>query len=208
MNQANFISALCATSLFFVTQSASAALLGRLPVTPGGTDYQAYYDTLLDITWAANANINGLDTSWNNQIAWADSLTIGGVTGWRLPSADVNGDGAVVDCAGGGVVGCLDNEMGYLYWEEGISNINPGPFENVQLLGYWSGTELSSNLASAWGFSFSSGGQGADDKNNTNGYAWAVHSGDVAAVPAPAAIVLFSSGLLGLVGITRHRKAS
>lgn len=34
-----------------------AALVGRLPATPGGNDYQAYYDTELDITWLADANL-------------------------------------------------------------------------------------------------------------------------------------------------------
>ena len=41
---------------------AQAALQGRLPVTPGGTDYQAYYDTVLDITWLADANLAATNT--------------------------------------------------------------------------------------------------------------------------------------------------
>lgn len=32
-------------------------LHGRLPLTPGGTDYRAYYDTVLDVTWVADANL-------------------------------------------------------------------------------------------------------------------------------------------------------
>ena len=55
----------------------------------------AYYDTLLDITWAADARIVENDT-WANQTAWASTLNLGGVTGWRLPSADADGDGTVV----------------------------------------------------------------------------------------------------------------
>ncbi|HET9062610.1 MAG TPA: hypothetical protein VFO62_04915, partial [Candidatus Binatia bacterium] len=39
-----------------------AALLGRLPATPGGSDYQAYYDTELDITWLADANLAQTNT--------------------------------------------------------------------------------------------------------------------------------------------------
>ena len=34
-----------------------AALEGRLPATPGGTDYQAYYDTDLNIMWLGDANL-------------------------------------------------------------------------------------------------------------------------------------------------------
>ena len=37
--------------------------------------------------------------------------------------------------------------------------------------------------------------------------AWAVQSGDVGAVPVPAAVWLFGSGLLGLVGVARRKKA-
>ncbi|MEQ1800641.1 MAG: PEP-CTERM sorting domain-containing protein [Gammaproteobacteria bacterium] len=36
---------------------AQAALLGRAPLTSGGTDYQAYYDNALNITWTADANL-------------------------------------------------------------------------------------------------------------------------------------------------------
>jgi len=41
---------------------AQAALQGRLPVTAGGTDYQAYYDTVLDLTWTADANLAATNT--------------------------------------------------------------------------------------------------------------------------------------------------
>ena len=67
-----------------VAQTASVSLEGRLPATPGGTDYQAYYDPILNITWAAAANAGGL-ANWDAQVAWAASLNLGGVSGWRLP---------------------------------------------------------------------------------------------------------------------------
>ena len=39
----------------------------------------------------------------------------------------------------------------------------------------------------------------------TNGpLAWAVHTGDVSAVPIPAAVWLFGSGLIGLVSFARR----
>jgi hypothetical protein len=37
--------------------------------------------------------------------------------------------------------------------------------------------------------------------------AWAVRDGDVSAVPVPAAVWLFGSGLLGLIGIAKRKKA-
>jgi len=42
--------------LCLIAAASNAALLGRAPLTPGGTDYQAYYDTVLNITWLADAN--------------------------------------------------------------------------------------------------------------------------------------------------------
>lgn len=164
----------------------------------------AYYDPNLDMTWAANAEINGLDT-WDNQVAWAAGLSLGGVTGWRLPNVDVNGDGTVVDCHPGGVAGCADNEMGFLYFEQGITSSTPGPFSNVGGFS-WSGTESVSDPNAAWGFSFTSSVYGTSNKSS-NGYAWAVRSHDVGAVPLPAAAWLCGSGLLGLLGIARRKAA-
>ena len=97
----------------FITASAHAALVGVLPATVGGTDYQAYYDDQLDISWRADANINSNDT-WDNQVAWAAGLNIDGVTGWRLPNMDVNGDGTVVICTVDQAA-CMDNEYGHLF---------------------------------------------------------------------------------------------
>ncbi|MBT8439218.1 MAG: DUF1566 domain-containing protein, partial [Gammaproteobacteria bacterium] len=169
---------LCCVPFILSTAPVQADVLpleGRLPETPGGSDYQAYYDPNLNITWAANANINGID-NWDNQNTWAASLTLGGVTGWRLPSADANDDGMVVDCFGGGVAGCADNEMGHLYWEEGITPFTPGPFSSLTSYAYWSGTEYDS--FSAWGFSFNAGVTGWDSKFFSF-YAWPVFDGDV-----------------------------
>ncbi|MEE9491761.1 MAG: hypothetical protein V3W04_00065, partial [Gammaproteobacteria bacterium] len=66
-------------------------LHGRLPATPGGTDYQAYYDEDLDITWLANANVAG-EMTWEAANIWAEELDVNGVKGWRLPVlSPVNG---------------------------------------------------------------------------------------------------------------------
>jgi len=50
---------------------AQAALQGRLPATPGGTNYQAYYDTVLKITWLADANLaatNSFGLAYNTNL--------------------------------------------------------------------------------------------------------------------------------------------
>ena len=84
---------------------------------------------------------------------------------------------------------------------------NTGPFSNIQSSFYWSATEAATDPDLAWGFSMGIGVQGFDGKIYSN-YAWAVHDGDVAvsAVPVPAAVWLFGSGLLGLVSFARKKK--
>jgi len=193
----------------------------RLAVTPGGTDYQAYYDDQLDITWIANPTISGT-TGWSNQVAWATGLNIGGVTDWRLASMDVNGDGSVVDCKTASQAACKDNEYGHLAYYgagsilfSGISKNNHAPFGVLGFSGffndsnYWSGTTSASDPLNAWTFSFNpSFGtffQGTGGKDSNNLFGWAVKSGDVGAVPIPAAMWLFGSGVLALVGVARRK---
>ncbi len=212
MKRSHLMGALGAMLSTIITLPAHAALIGVLPATTGGTDWQAYYDDQLDITWTANANINGADT-WDNQVAWAAGLNIDGVTGWRLPSMDVNGDGGIVSCTvSQAQAACKDNEYGHLFnygagtvFGSGITASSPGPFSNVQSGVYWSGTEFASNPTRAWVFRFDSGILLTGIKDGS-GFAWAVRSGDVSAVPVPAAVWLFGSGLIGLLGMARRKR--
>ncbi len=194
-----------------LSTAADAALLERL----GGA---AYYDTDADLTWLADANANGAMT-WQNANDWAANLNVAGVTGWRLPDtlqpdASCSGQsnqGAGLPLQGFGT-GCTGSEMGHLYNVDGITAAAPGPFSNVQSDQsdlYWSGTELAFGTNNAWFFNMDIGDQVAGDKVN-NLFAWAVQSGDVSAsvVPVPAAVWLFGSGLLGLVGVARRKSAN
>lgn len=159
--------------------SVRAAVVLPLESRLGGL---AYYDPNLDITWAADAGMSGT-WSWDNQMLWVSGLTIGGVTGWRLPNADVDGDGLVWYCAGPFVSAedCADDEMGYLYWFENITAASPGPFSNIQSggAGYWYGTEIAGAEGTfAYVFPFSNGSQGGEAEFFEL-FAWAVHDGDV-----------------------------
>ena len=222
--------ALCASLLITASGAANAALVERL----GGL---AYYDTDADLTWLADANYSqtsGYDGDgrmiWAVANAWAASLNIAGVTGWRLPDTiDVGNDG--ITYLNGNFYTGVDagynmtthSEMSNLWYnvlgnipyydtsgngaQPGWGLISTGPFSNVQSNRYWSATEYAPSPTSAWLFDMSNGSQGLNSKTNSP-YAWAVQSGDVSAVPVPAAVWLFGSGLLGLLGVAKRKSAN
>ena len=195
-----------ATALIIVASGVSSVSNAALVDRGGGL----IYDTDLNITWLANANVNGLIT-WNDAMTWASNLSyydsVRNVTysDWRLPTADP---------VCGFAYNCTGSEMGHLFYTELggtagssiLSSTDPdlALFTNVQSSSYWSGTEYGSAVY-AWIFYFDGGGQWVD-YTAFGHYAWAVRPGDVAAVPVPAAVWLFGSGLLGLIGVARRKK--
>ncbi len=204
--------AICATFFLALTTTAHAALVDK----GGGL----IYDTDLNLTWLSNANAaagsafdDGTNTgdggmSWASAVAWADSLTIGGGTNWRLPAtADPD-----ATCSGTGPRGdsCTGSEMGHLFYVElgGDPNstiVTSGDptllalFSNIQANTYWSGTTEAGFADYAWTFTFSLGAQSDAFKTTNFLQAWAVHDGDVSAIPAPGAVWLLGTGVLGLI---------
>jgi len=90
--------------------------------------------------------------------------------------------------------------------QSGWGLTNTGPFTNLQSHFYWSGTEYAPDtVVKAWGFSTSNGRQDVRIKGNAL-YAWAVRSGDVAAVPEPGVLMLLAAGLAGIAGATKRRR--
>ena len=226
----NIKSLMLTISALVLSTSVNAALIGRLAATEGGTDYQAYYDDVADLTWLADANyaatsgyaaenttgeahssttniqIDG-SMGWEAANTWAASLNIGGVTDWR-----VYDHGPYCQ-----YYNCTDSEMGNLFYNVlgGIAgssiidehNANYDLFSNVQSGYYWSNTAFTGDDAHAWHFHMNDGSQDPYYKIRSM-YAWAVHSGDVsmAVVPVPAAAWLFGSGLIGFIGFARRKK--
>lgn len=190
---------------------------------------EAYYDTSLNITWLANANYAGTPMNWSTANAWAETLNPygSGITGWRLPTTvDVGNNGLTYSNIYQGVDYGYNitthSEMSHMFYvtlgDQAYSSTsgayqptfglsNTGPFSNIQSDGYWSSTEYAPRTDYAWLFFFYDGFQGYYGPTG-NFYAWAVHAGDVgaSAVPIPAAAWLFSSGVLGLVGVSRKRR--
>lgn len=170
------------------------------------------------------------EMDWMTANTWAASLNLNGIGGWRLPTTvDVGNDGCNaapyyqgVDCD---VNITTPSEMSHMFYatlgdkarydtsgnpQAGAGKTNTGPFSNLQDYPYWSATEYAPNTSYAWEFSFYYGDQSYGAKTNTS-YAWAVHAGDVGlavvpSVPVPAAVWLFGSGLLGLLGVSGKRR--
>ena len=160
---------LFALVLLLMAVTSNAALLGRVPLTPGGTDYQAYYDTALNITWLADANLAPAKPfgaplcnvnypqcifdlgfmTWTTAQTWITALNAAnylGLSNWRLP-VTMQPDTSCqyqLDAGSGfplqGVGACSGSEMGYLFNVEGISAYHPGPFSNILQQSYWSDT--------------------------------------------------------------------
>ena len=188
-----------ATTFLILSHSANAALVGRLAATEGGTDYQAYYDDIANLTWLSDANAAGIAMNWADANSWAAGLTVDGVDGWRLANSDT--------CSG---YNCTGSEMGNMFYNvlgnTAGSLSNTGPFSNVQSSAYWMAVEYVPNTSESWFYGMDSGYQAHYDKEGVF-YAWAVQSGDITAVPVPAAAWLFGSGLIGLAGFAKRKKS-
>ena len=198
--KSRLLGAVCASIIVFLSTAPSAALVDN----GGGL----IYDTVLDITWAQPDTYR----DWDAANTWAAGLTLGGVSGWRLPYISVAAGagpftGTPIDCNTATEVDCRDNELGYMFYQN-LSGTFLQPildsgdpdlalFPTLQSDWYWSGTEFDS--IDAWDFSFFNGEQYSGLKRFSYNYSWAVHAGNV--VPVPAAVWLFGSGLIGLLGL-------
>jgi hypothetical protein len=128
----------------------------------GDGNADAYYDTTLNISWLADANVIG-QTTYDGAASWAAGLNVAGVTGWHLPTIHIDScqqDGASF-WNGGGVCGyntpADTSDMAHMYLTT-LGNVsysgftdsygngpgvsapllaNTGPFENLQAYGYW-----------------------------------------------------------------------
>lgn len=170
--------------------------------------------------WAAGLDVNGI-TGWRLPTVTPIDGTSFNTTFSNNATTDrgyADGDSWVEGS------GTPVSEMGYMFYvtlgnlgrctpndadpascveQPGWGLSNTGPFSNVQTGGYWSESALDSSIA--WDFFFNVGFQDANDQS-FNLFAWAVRSGDVSAVPVPAAVWLFGSGLLGLLGVMRRQR--
>ncbi len=173
--------------------------------------------------WVTALDVNGI-TGWRlptvtpiNGTSFDTTVSADGSTDLGTAATTSDGtDGGWRDASGSPV-----SELGHLFYvtlgnlggcvpslpwctpQAGAGLTNTGPFSNVFAETYWTGSVLDST--NVWDFGFSTGFQSANPKTLT-GRVWAVRSGDISAVPIPAAAWLFGSGLVGgLLVLARRR---
>lgn len=184
---------------------------------------EAWYDTVLGITWLADANYAetsgyAVRMDWYEAGSWISALTIGGIGGWRLPTwtdmgpFDCNHGFSGTDC--GYNVDTSSGEMAHMHYvtlgnlafydtsgngeQPGWGLTNTGPFANLQAFRYWTSETFPGNVYSAVYFAFDTGEQYVSAKTALGGvadqYAWAVHAGDVGVPVVPEPGTLWLCG--------------
>jgi hypothetical protein len=160
-------------------------------------------------------------------MALLKTLDIGGVTGWRAPQLTDLGTPGCAGYANGGTdcgynVVPSSSEIVHLFsvtlGNHSVVNpdgtrrvagdfglINSGPFKNIQTLGYGLGTPYAPDAKQIWVFNPSSGIQ-SNLSRTSAGFGWAVHDGDVAAVPEPQTYALMMLGLVGMAAVARRKR--
>jgi hypothetical protein len=236
--QRDFQRTLCAALLALAAVGPSqAALFDR----GGGM----VYDSTLNITWLKDWNLprttgySGAGVwaagymTWSAAVTWADNLTVGGYTDWRLPTMIDTGTpgcnqsfvgtdcGYNVQTASGSTV---YSELAHLYHvtlgnispcnpststvnncvaQTGAGPVRTGPFTNVVNAAYWTGLEYI-QPANAWNFGMD-GWQTFDAKNGPRNVV-AVRNGDVlSAVPEAQTWALMALGLVAVAAVVKRR---
>jgi hypothetical protein len=230
MKTARHLGVLCVIVVGFFTFPLQAALVSRL-------NGEAVYDTDLDITWVANANLAASNTfgvtsgiiltgsaagqmNWNTAQSWIAGMNAANYLGfkdWRLPTTltpDASCSASQANATGSN---CTGSEMGHLFYSElggtaGNNILTSGDpdlakFQNIVPSYYWS-TDYTPTGPTGDAYHFNFGaGDQIGSGKTATDNVWAVRSGDVV-VPLPAAIWFFGSGLLELIGIARRKKVN
>ena len=199
-------------NLFKAQADSNLNLVSGIIATNGGVIYDTP-NAYMGYTGTHNLTIADFYTdtgqmSWYGAQAWVNSLTLGGVSGWNLPTTYTakNSYYDNIQVAYNGQLPYLLNQL-MVQGEWSIfreKNTNYDLFTNIGYPATWSSTEYHPVPEYAWLFHSLDGGFRYNGKGVLYS-AWAVHSGDVAAVSVPGAAWLFGSGLIGLVSFNRKK---
>jgi hypothetical protein len=188
--------------------TAHAVLQGR-DLNGSAGSFEAYYDTVLDITWLADANYAltsgyapALDwdtaNTWAAGLSFTNPLTNQTYDDWRLPIAWNDFDPQESLTINPNILFGMD-EMEFMFYFNGVGTLTPGPF--INLFGrYWTGTELFPGDPSAFFAGMDDGDVWSFAPKYITYGAWAVSAGDIAAVPEADTWAMLLAGL-GLVGV-------
>lgn len=192
----------------------------------------AFYDTVLNITWLRDASVKS-ERAWFGQDAWAARLTFGGYTDWRLPETSQMG----IDLGCGDIqdftfssscgfdVSPDTSEMAHLFFvtlgnksryakdnpnveQPGYGLVNTGNFEDFRSGLYGSYTVASYGQYNyVWSFDTSAGLQSVLTEN-LDYFGLAVRNGDVrvSEVPEPSPLSLTTLGVCALMLGRRRRQ--
>ena len=162
--------------------------------------------------------------------AWThylNSTELGGQSDWRLPTVSpINGSTFQYGSAFDGTrdvgynISSPTSELGHMFHvtldnkgfyttsgvpQPGSGLLNSGPFTNLPGTYLWYDNEYPLEWSHAWTFNTQFGSQSGIIYKGDPYVAWAVRTGDIAAVPLPAAVWLFGSGMAGLAAWARRQ---
>jgi len=181
--------------------------------------------------WAAELNVNGktgwrLPTMSDTGASGCDDSTANGIhCGYNVQTLNPISGLAYSELAYlyyttlGNKAYCAPGDDGCLDIQDGGGLTNVGNFKNVDPTffeypyffkqSYWTEVEYAPGLDAVWAFSMSGGYQYSNySKTQPLGmWAWAVHSGDIAAVPEPQTYALALAGLAAAALMARKRRA-
>lgn len=164
-------------------------------------------------------------------VSLAGNADLYGIDDWQLPGLSLSGEIYDVVCQPGHVY-CdqiptsrfnvlagtsqlqhlMEVTLGNRSNSDGSYTLeNTGPFKNLQAGAYWSSEFRLTTYQyanSGWTFNTATGQHLQQPAFGSTGYSWLVRKGDVAAIPEPQSVLMWSLGILGVMGVASRRRAA
>lgn len=213
-------------------------LVGRDLDGNSSNGFEAYFDKALNVTWLANGNyalsvgVGDRGVMYSSEArAWAESVTVHGISGWRLPQViDTGSVGCDWSFAGpecGYNIATDQSELAHMFHvtlgnasrydsmgvlQPASLSLNWGPFGPIGDPSFGHQYHAMSNRVpdpeafSGWIFDMRYGNQDTWDVGTAYGLVWLVRSGDVAAVPEASSVMMLLGGVAVAAVAFRRRR--